>query len=103
MNPGNRNDAVPHGKGFPNVPPYTGSIEYRRTSGENFSIALLQGLVFDQGDAWQYTIDSLSRFFEHALTRPDIGFAAAVRLASSVHAGQRSDAAGSTGTDRHLQ
>jgi maltose alpha-D-glucosyltransferase/alpha-amylase len=55
---------------FQNVPPYAGSMEYRN-NGDTYSIALLQGLVHNQGDAWQHTIDSLSRFFENALTRPE--------------------------------
>ena len=57
-------------KGFAHVPPLAGSIEYRRQT-DHYSLALLQGFVPNQGDAWNYTIDSLSRFFEDALTRSD--------------------------------
>ena len=30
-------------------------------------VAVLQAFVPNQGDAWNYTLDSLSRFFENAL------------------------------------
>jgi maltose alpha-D-glucosyltransferase/alpha-amylase len=58
-------------RGFANVPRYAGSMEYRHSNGENYSVAMLQSFVPNQGEAWQYTIDSLSRFFEQALTRPE--------------------------------
>ncbi len=58
-------------RGFPHIPPLAGWIEYRSGGGEAMSVAVLQGLVPNQGDAWQYTIDSLSRFFEQALTHKE--------------------------------
>ena len=54
--------------GFAHTPPMTGSIEYRPYDGEPMTVAILQGFVANQGDAWSYTLDSLSRFFESALT-----------------------------------
>jgi len=33
-------------------------------------VAVLHGYVPNEGDAWRYTLDSLSRFFAAALTRP---------------------------------
>jgi len=35
------------------------------------SLGILQSYVPNQGDAWQYTLDVLSRFYEHALTRTE--------------------------------
>lgn len=55
---------------FPNTPPFAGSIEYRRKGGEPMTLGLLQGFVPNEGDAWTYTLDSLGRFFERALTVP---------------------------------
>jgi maltose alpha-D-glucosyltransferase/alpha-amylase len=53
--------------GFPHSPAVTGSIEYRPDGGESMQVALLQAFVPNQGDAWDYTLDALSRFFENAL------------------------------------
>jgi trehalose synthase-fused probable maltokinase len=51
---------------FPNVPPVAGALEYRRhgdEAGEPIALALLQGFVPNQGDAWRYTLDSLKAYF----------------------------------------
>lgn len=55
---------------FPNSPPMTGAIEYRpNTGGEAMSVAILTGYVDNEGEAWQYTLDVLGRYFEAALAR----------------------------------
>jgi len=56
---------------FPYAPPLTGHIEYRSAMGEPMQAAVLHGFVANEGDAWGYALDSLSRFFEAALARPD--------------------------------
>jgi maltose alpha-D-glucosyltransferase/alpha-amylase len=57
---------------FPNVPPFGGSLEYRRPRGETRVLGLLLGLVPNEGDAWEKTLDSLGRFYERVLeARPD--------------------------------
>ncbi len=48
---------------FPHVPPVAGALEYRRQGSEPISLALLQGFVANQGDAWRYTLDSLQDYF----------------------------------------
>jgi len=48
---------------FPHIAPLAGSLEYRRDRGEPISIAILQGYVPNQGDAWQYTLNTLAHFF----------------------------------------
>jgi len=54
------------------VPPLAGFIEYRRGRQEPLTVAILQGLVPKEGDAWQYTLDELERYFERVLTdRPE--------------------------------
>jgi maltose alpha-D-glucosyltransferase/alpha-amylase len=50
------------------VPPVAGFLEYRRGRQEPLTVAILQGLVPNEGDAWQYTLDALDRYFERALT-----------------------------------
>jgi maltose alpha-D-glucosyltransferase / alpha-amylase len=53
--------------GFPHTPMVTGSIEYRSNHSEPMQVAILQAFVPNQGDAWNYTLDALSRFYENAL------------------------------------
>ncbi len=51
---------------FEHSPPVAGWIEYRPSKGEQMVAALLQGFVTNEGDAWQYTLDELAQFIEHA-------------------------------------
>jgi maltose alpha-D-glucosyltransferase/alpha-amylase len=60
---------------FPNVPPLAGTIEYRRPGREPASLAILQGLVPNEGDAWTYTLDALVDYFDHAATRAPMDLA----------------------------
>jgi maltose alpha-D-glucosyltransferase / alpha-amylase len=54
--------------GFPNSPPFAGAIELKSPHQEPATLAILHKFVQNQGDAWQYTLDYLSGFYEHALT-----------------------------------
>jgi maltose alpha-D-glucosyltransferase/alpha-amylase len=56
---------------FANVPRVLGAIEYRRKSGESMTLGILQGFVPNVGDAWNYSLDSLSHYFERALAQPE--------------------------------
>jgi maltose alpha-D-glucosyltransferase/alpha-amylase len=63
-------------RNFPYSAPLTGSIEYRGNNGDAITVAALHAFVQDQqGDAWHYTLDSLSQFFEAALARKESDFA----------------------------
>ncbi|MBI3804582.1 MAG: maltose alpha-D-glucosyltransferase [Nitrospirae bacterium] len=53
---------------FPRIPPFAGAIEYRKNGAEPIVIGLLQGYVQNEGDAWRYTVDAVSRFFERVLS-----------------------------------
>lgn len=53
--------------GFKNTPAVTASLEYRTHNGQAYSAAILQEFVPNQGDAWKYTLDSLSTFYARAL------------------------------------
>jgi maltose alpha-D-glucosyltransferase / alpha-amylase len=56
--------------GYAHVPPLAGFLEYRPKKGGGLaSLALLQGYVPNQGDAWDYTLDALDRYYEQALAR----------------------------------
>ena len=51
---------------FAQIAPLAGSLEYRRDVGEPVTLAVLQGYVPNQGDAWQYTLNTLARFLQGA-------------------------------------
>ncbi len=48
---------------FSHIAPLAGSLEYRRAKGEPVTIAIVQGYVPNQGDAWQHTLNTLAHFF----------------------------------------
>lgn len=65
---------------FVNIPPFIGTIEYRRDvvpsdSEEAVSqpiiIGMFQGFVSNQGDAWAYTLDSVGGYFERVVSKRD--------------------------------
>jgi maltose alpha-D-glucosyltransferase/alpha-amylase len=51
---------------FPHTPPVCGFIEYRPRNGEPTALAILQGYVANEGDAWTYTLDAVAEFLERA-------------------------------------
>jgi len=55
---------------FSHMPPLGGAIEYEHSKGEPLTLAVLQGFVPNQGDAWEYTLDALDEYFERVLARP---------------------------------
>jgi len=59
--------------GFANVPRLAGTLEYRSASGTPMLLAVLHQFVRGATEAWQYTMDHLGLFFEHALARGAAG------------------------------
>jgi maltose alpha-D-glucosyltransferase/alpha-amylase len=57
--------------GFPNVAPVLGSVEYRPEKGDATVVGILFGFVPNAGDAWRFTTDSLSRYFERVQALPE--------------------------------
>lgn len=55
---------------FANVPGYCGAIEYRVQGAEPRVLALLVANVPNEGDAWEYTLGALGRYYERVLARP---------------------------------
>jgi maltose alpha-D-glucosyltransferase / alpha-amylase len=51
---------------FSRIPPFLGEIVGNGTT----TLAMLQGLVENEGDGWQWTLDELSRFYESVTTTP---------------------------------
>jgi maltose alpha-D-glucosyltransferase/alpha-amylase len=57
-------------KRFPHSAPTAGAIDLRLNQDEPMTIAILQGFVTNQGDAWSYTLDRLDHYFEAAMGQP---------------------------------
>ncbi|RMH32291.1 MAG: maltose alpha-D-glucosyltransferase [Nitrospirae bacterium] len=56
-------------KGFPHSVPVAGMLEYQK-NGETMTIGILQPYVDNEGDAWQYTLDELTQYYERASAQP---------------------------------
>src|SRR5206468_2249161 len=48
---------------FPRIPPFLGDVSILPAGGRRTTIAMLQGLVANQGDGWQWFLDQLPGFF----------------------------------------
>jgi maltose alpha-D-glucosyltransferase / alpha-amylase len=55
---------------FPRIAPFCGEISLVPSSPEPLTLAMLQGLVENQGDGWQWTLDELARFYETTSSLP---------------------------------
>jgi maltose alpha-D-glucosyltransferase/alpha-amylase len=49
---------------FANIPPFGGSIEYVSKDDAPTTLCMLQGLVTNQGDGWQWMLEELDRYYE---------------------------------------
>jgi maltose alpha-D-glucosyltransferase/alpha-amylase len=87
---------------FPRIPPFLGDITLRPKDGEPTTIAMLQALIENEGDGWQWTLDELSHYYDTVATLPqpqDFGTPASFLTASEPpelareHAGLYLDAA----------
>ncbi|HZZ82122.1 MAG TPA: maltose alpha-D-glucosyltransferase [Gemmataceae bacterium] len=54
---------------FAHAAPLAGTLTFYGENRPPTTLASLSTFVHNEGDAWQYTVDSLRRFFEHVLTR----------------------------------
>jgi maltose alpha-D-glucosyltransferase/alpha-amylase len=58
---------------FLHIAPMAGALEYRpRRTASPVTLAVLQGLVPNQGDAWSYTLDAIAHYFEWALAQTEV-------------------------------
>jgi maltose alpha-D-glucosyltransferase / alpha-amylase len=56
---------------FDRVPPFAGLMEYQpREDAEPSTLAMLQGLVANEGDGWTWTTEELERYFETCAALP---------------------------------
>ncbi|GFO67662.1 trehalose synthase [Geomonas limicola] len=61
---GNRTD-------FEQLAPMAGQLEYHRAGREPVTLALLQGFVASQGDAWTFTLGEVTQFLDRVLAHRD--------------------------------
>ena len=71
---------------FRQVAPLAGVLEYRSAGSEPYTVALLQGFVPSQGDAWNFTLDEVTRFLERVLAQREQVTAPPPALASGTPA-----------------
>ena len=55
---------------FPRIAPFLGEISIAPAGGEKTTIAMLQGLVANDGDGWQWFLDQLGGFFKSVAAHP---------------------------------
>jgi maltose alpha-D-glucosyltransferase / alpha-amylase len=55
---------------FPHSPPLAGSLEYVRANNETVTVAILQGFVQNQGDAWKYTLEAFDQYVVRCRAQP---------------------------------
>jgi maltose alpha-D-glucosyltransferase/alpha-amylase len=72
--------------GFANTPAVAGWLAYRHPGEETSALGILQEFVPNQGDAWQYTLDAVSSYFELAATRDEPAAEASVSVAAVLEA-----------------
>jgi maltose alpha-D-glucosyltransferase/alpha-amylase len=49
---------------FPHIPPVAGALEYRAERSQPATMAILQGFVANEGNAWEFTLNSLDGYFD---------------------------------------
>jgi maltose alpha-D-glucosyltransferase/alpha-amylase len=87
--------------GFPHIPPFLGEIAITPSAGERTTVAMLQGLVANQGDGWEWFLRQLAEFFASVIALaapaevPMAGFVGEIDIPSAIreHAGATLEAA----------
>ncbi len=55
---------------FPRIAPFIGDLRAVTAQGEPTTLAMLQGLVENEGDGWEWTLEELGRFYDSVATCP---------------------------------
>ena len=55
---------------FPHIPPFLGEIAMTRPGWKKTTLAMLQGLVTNEGDGWEWFLERLSVFFASVAAQP---------------------------------
>jgi len=56
--------------GFGAIPRFGGSLSYAPREGPSITLGMLQELVANQGDGWEWTLEELGRLYERGLGEP---------------------------------
>ncbi len=87
---------------FARIAPFLGALEGASSGGQTTTVAMLQGLVANEGDGWEWTLEELRHFFDSVASLPapaDMGQRASflgspvISKAVREHAGAYVDAA----------
>jgi len=54
---------------FSHIPPFAGSFEYQEPGEPPVSVAMLQGYIPNQGDAWRYVLDRVNQYTERVFSQ----------------------------------
>jgi maltose alpha-D-glucosyltransferase/alpha-amylase len=54
---------------YKNVPAFAGALEYQKKDGSQITLGILYPYVASEGNAWDYTQDHLSRYYERVLSQ----------------------------------
>jgi maltose alpha-D-glucosyltransferase/alpha-amylase len=81
---------------FPHVPAVVGAIEYQRANGDMLTLGILSEYVPDAKDAWSFTLDALSRFFDRVRTAPVEGAANLIASRSLLELAEKDAPAGAS-------
>jgi maltose alpha-D-glucosyltransferase / alpha-amylase len=54
---------------FPHVPAFAGAIEFRRPGEQGMTLGLFQAFIPTEGDAWDFTLGAVTRYFEGIAAR----------------------------------
>ena len=55
---------------FPRIAPFLGDITLHAKDSEPTTLAMLQGLVQNEGDGWQWTLDEIGRYYDSCANCP---------------------------------
>jgi maltose alpha-D-glucosyltransferase / alpha-amylase len=54
---------------YPNIPPFAGSLEFKKSGREPILLALMQEFIPNQGDAWSYSLSAVGRYYDQVLAK----------------------------------
>jgi maltose alpha-D-glucosyltransferase/alpha-amylase len=57
---------------FEYIPPFAGSLHYDLADRGKVVLGLMQQFMPNQGDAWEMTLDMVTRYYERALSMPEV-------------------------------
>lgn len=78
---------------FANIPAFSGLIGYKKLHGPLITFGFLERFIPNEATAWNFTLDSLSRFYEQALAAKETDISSSKSLLEELIGGRYLDAA----------